>query len=224
MRRRRRSADFGKLPTVEQVSLSPNGEKLAYIANVGDARRMIVRKIGGANLFALNTGKQKARYVGWLDDGHIVVVMSQTIGQWFQRESYERGELDQSTIIDATTGKATLVFGDTKKILNATFRVLRRRHRRRARPYGMFAGQPLETGGNAALDFDTNKGYLSKNYLDLYKVNLNDGHAAMMSGGSMLHDMSWVVDTAGGIVAHAEYVEKSGDWRLYADPSGHLSF
>ena len=74
-------ADFGKLPTIDQVSLSPSGDKIAYMVAIGDVRRMVIRKVGGPDLFALNVGALKPREIEWLDNDHVLVEASKTFGQ-----------------------------------------------------------------------------------------------------------------------------------------------
>ena len=39
--------DYGKLPAIEQAQLSPSGERLAFIAVVGDSRKLFVRTVAG---------------------------------------------------------------------------------------------------------------------------------------------------------------------------------
>ncbi len=40
-------ADYGKLPAVEDMRLSPSGDTLAYVALDGEARKVVVRALTG---------------------------------------------------------------------------------------------------------------------------------------------------------------------------------
>jgi len=69
---------YGRLPGLEQVVLSPDGSKLAYIAVVGDSRRMNVITVGGQALAAAGLGDQKIRDIMWADEDHILITTSVT--------------------------------------------------------------------------------------------------------------------------------------------------
>src|SRR5947209_5172830 len=95
--------DFGQLPVVEQMRLSPSGEKIAAIVVAGDERRVVVRNPGGSDLFAVNVGKLKPRRVEWLGDGHLLIETSKTL-DIDAAATNARLETDQSSILDVATG------------------------------------------------------------------------------------------------------------------------
>jgi hypothetical protein len=39
--------DYGKLPAVEEMKVSPDGDLIAYVATVGDQRQVRIGKVGG---------------------------------------------------------------------------------------------------------------------------------------------------------------------------------
>ena len=127
-------ADYGKLPTVEQLSLSPSGDKIAFLESSGDVRRFVVKKVGGPGLFAVNVGALRPRSVGWLDDGHVLIEASTTLGQRLDRERFDYTEATQSTIVNAATGKAANVFGGIKLIDPQTYGYFGSAWSRAARP------------------------------------------------------------------------------------------
>jgi len=201
--------DYGKLPAVEQMELSPSGDKIAYVAVAGDRRAVVVTKVGGAAIVALNVGELKARGLGWMGDGHLLIETSKTLGD------VNRYEAVQSTIVDASTGKLTNVFESAGRILHATFGYYGYLIEG-AKAYGYFGGVTLTGTGNAAQDFDNHGGFLTQGHSDLYKVDLDTGIAAVAAGGLEHYDTQWVVDPAGAVAAYAQYDERKGYWRLYA--------
>lgn len=69
---------YGKLPGLEQVVISPDGEKLAYVAVAGDARRLNVVTLKGQALAAIALGDNKVRDVMWGDNDHLLITTSTT--------------------------------------------------------------------------------------------------------------------------------------------------
>ena len=105
-------ADYGKLPAVEELKLSPSGEKIAYLAVAGDDRKLMITPLGGGPQLAMKVGAIQLRGVSWLDDGHLLV---DTRGAEYQSDKSgvkTTFNATQSTIVDATSGKTTVVFAD----------------------------------------------------------------------------------------------------------------
>jgi hypothetical protein len=207
--------DYGKLPAVEHMRLSPSGDKIAYIAVDQDRRRVVIKKVGGAALVAVDVGVLKARAVTWLGDDHVLVETSQTLLGDPSTEAIARGEFFQSSIIDASTGKVFNVFQNEPKILPATYSYYGF-GTEGSKQYAFFGGVTLSDRGTGFSDFATagGKGYLSHGHPDLYKVDLDTGHSLKVAGGSELHGTSWLVDALGRVMVHEEY-NLGGAWRLY---------
>ena len=69
---------YGKLPALEDVSLSPLGDRYALIAVAGDTRKLVVATTEDAPLFAMNVGSAKVRDVTWAGNDHLLVSVSGT--------------------------------------------------------------------------------------------------------------------------------------------------
>ncbi len=104
-------ADYGKLPAVEQIRLSPSGEKLVVIAVVADHRRVIIKPISAAPLVAIDAGVLKLRSVDWLGEDHVLIEASNALDVYD-----EKFEAMQSTIVNAKTGKFFAVYPDSVTI------------------------------------------------------------------------------------------------------------
>ena len=50
---------YGKLPALDLVSLSPSGDKIAFVATDGETRKLFVRKVGGDALLVDPVGETK---------------------------------------------------------------------------------------------------------------------------------------------------------------------
>ncbi|MFI4934985.1 MAG: alpha/beta hydrolase family protein [Caulobacterales bacterium] len=209
--------DYGKLPAVEQMRLSPAGDTLAWVTANGETRQVRVQKVGGAQVLAIDAGQLKVRNLTWMGEGHLLIEASRTMDYSATFETNQRLELEQSTIINAATGEQTGVFRGKPQIYPATFGYYGYAASG-GKEYGYFAGLPLGGSGSATSEFDSRAGYLTNGHNNLYRVNLDTGEAERVAGGSDLIQTAWVVTTKGEIAAHSEYEYRTGAWRLYADP------
>ena len=90
---------YGRLPSLEEVSLSPDGSQIAFVRTTEDVRLIEVlslssRKVTGG----LRVGEQKVRSIRWADNDHLLVVTSATslpvgmIGtehEWYMLQVYD---------------------------------------------------------------------------------------------------------------------------------------
>jgi dipeptidyl aminopeptidase/acylaminoacyl peptidase len=197
---------YGRLPSIEMMSLSPSGEKLAYVATTGDSRQVVVKDLADKVLIAAPVGDNKVRQVDWAGDDHLLITAStaQALGSFSGTQ-----EFSQTLSLNLTTNAVTVVFGASPAILHATFGYLGA-VQQAGGWYGYFEGIPLtKTRG-----FDS--GSLgANNFVNLYRVDLDSGVAELAASGAQ-RPHEWALDPSGVIVAHAEYTEASGVWILQA--------
>ena len=97
-------AAFGRLPTLEDVAISPDGSKIAFVRTNGESRTLIVLPLSKREpIGAVRVGDTKLRGVGWVDDGNILATVSSTspppfgfIGatrEWFQLVNFDLTKL-----------------------------------------------------------------------------------------------------------------------------------
>ncbi len=217
--------DYGKLPAVEDMRLSPAGDTLAYVAVDGAAREVVVRAVtgglAGPVLRVIGAGTLKVRDLDWLDEDHVMVATSAAI-DIDPSAPVRKSELTQSAVMNVKTGALITVFDRQPMVLHSTFGFHGVSHAG-GRSYGYFAGVTLSGSGNGFLDFNNNAGSLTHGFLNLYKVDLDTGHPEKVAGGSQQFYSDWVVAADGEIVAHGAYDPRSGEWRLYDTASdAHL--
>src|SRR4051812_49424470 len=100
-------AAYGALPAVEFMSLSPSGDRFAFVAVDGETRRLFVRKVGGDALAVANVGAAKVREIAWGDEDHIVAMVSRTIN----KAAYNyKAEATAAVVLDVRTGKTFRAF------------------------------------------------------------------------------------------------------------------
>ena len=72
-------AAFGRLPTLEDVAISPDGTKIAFVRTSGDSRNLVVVPLSDPKILGgVRVGDAKLRNVEWIDDDNIVATVSGT--------------------------------------------------------------------------------------------------------------------------------------------------
>jgi len=204
---------YGRLPSVEHLTLSPSGERLATIVVLGERRRLIVAAIGDRLLQAVEVGDAKVRDVWWADDDHVLVITSSTYKAPLVLVSGQ-AELSNVYSLSVPKGRLVTVFKRKRQVWPAVFGVYGSAvvdgH-----SYGYFSGWSLVTTRGGQDVVETSGGYLTA---DLYQVDLDSGEVARIARGRMGQG-NWVMDASGKVLAHEEYERGAGIWRLYAGES-----
>jgi hypothetical protein len=69
---------YGRLPALEQVEISPAGERLAFITVAGEARTLFAATRDGKPLAKALVGKAKVRSLDWAGEDLLLVTYSET--------------------------------------------------------------------------------------------------------------------------------------------------
>lgn len=80
---------YGALPQISSAQISPDGSKVAAIANIGNSSRAIILEIGVGVTKQIGVEEAKARGVSFYDDEHIILRASETISTFGFRGEYE---------------------------------------------------------------------------------------------------------------------------------------
>jgi dipeptidyl aminopeptidase/acylaminoacyl peptidase len=195
--------DYGRLPAVEMVNLSPSGEKLAFIAVSGEQRRLFAGPIGGAKLSSL-IGQSKVRGIDWAGDDHVLVSASQTFDLPLTFVS-PRLELFMTIGLDLNSKKMSAIFAHKASVYPAILGDYGSAEVD-GKWYGYFAAITLEEGAD-------NRFELRHGWPDLYRVDLTSGDARIAGKGTDA-ETRWLVAPDGKVVAHSSYNQASGQWRL----------
>lgn len=104
---------YGRLPALAQVRLSPDGDKVAFIAQVGEQRRLGVQSIDGKPIALIGLGEQNVVDVRWGGPKHVLITTRQTkaipfvtddIADFFNTQSYNIETKKFVTLLDRMTG------------------------------------------------------------------------------------------------------------------------
>ncbi|MDO8380987.1 S9 family peptidase [Phenylobacterium sp.] len=195
---------FGRLPTLEQVEVSPDGTKLAYVRPEGESRKIMVQSLAdGKMLAAVGVGVEKLRDLFWVGDGRIAFSTSTTSRIRSNSSSVEftgRSEILQTRVYDLETRTFQLVLDKTPGVGNFTNGGV---HVRVAEGVPSIYAVGLRISGVDSLQ-------------SLYRVDVAGGPTRLLDSGPSIGDIStdWVLDGSGAAIAKTEYDRKDGDWRL----------
>src|SRR5579872_5777952 len=72
-------AAFGRLPTLENVVISPDGSRVAFVKTSGEARSLVIAELGKKEMLGgARIGDAKLRDVEWIDDDNVLSTVSST--------------------------------------------------------------------------------------------------------------------------------------------------
>lgn len=198
-------AAYGRLGAIESMSLSPSGERLAFVSVAGETRVLAVRDVGGKVLCVANVADSKLRDVSWAGADHVLVTMSTTFkAPLMFRHAYELSGVISIRLPDC---KVVDIFRDRRDIAHAVFGYYGT-SQRDGHSYGYFGGITYGRGADGSP-------YFEDGHPDLYRVDLDTGGADRVDTGDGA-DFTWVVAADGGVLAHSEYRDKSGTFSIFA--------
>lgn len=195
---------YGRLPTLEQVLVSPDGTKLAYVRPEGESRKIMVQNLADGKMLAgVAVGNEKLRDIFWVGNGRIAFSTSTTARIRSNSSSVEftgRNEIWQTRVYDIERRTFQLVLDKTPGVGNFTNGAVN---------VGIVDGVPsiyavaMRISGVDSLQ-------------SLYRVDVAGGPTRLLDSGPSIGDIStnWVLDGAGATIAKTEYDRKDGDWRL----------
>ncbi len=177
---------YGDLPTLSDVTLSPDGTKLAYSGENKGERFIVIQQVTGQLIAALNSNDNKVRRVAWADEQHVLITYSDTVypGHRWQREHFQ-----------------TWVFNLVDKTQTNI---------------GSFAEIPvIHVVDGRTFAFAEGYGYdnWGEPRLALFREDLNHGPGSVVRMGTQ-DTTDFVANESGQAVAQAEYKEVAGHWTL----------
>ncbi|QUD85996.1 alpha/beta hydrolase family protein [Phenylobacterium montanum] len=188
--------DYGKLPAMSTLSLSPSGQRYAFVAEVGGVRRLYVATTANQPIESDTLGSLKVDNIEWAGEDHLLIHISKTVdlGMEFL---VSKQELEEVIVVDLKQHRSFSVFGDRKEIeISRTVIGTYGTAEINGHWYGYFGG----------LEYDQ---------LNLYKVDLDTGDTRFTR--SEESDLAgWLLDAKGELAARLRLHSKTGQWRVLA--------
>ncbi len=212
---------YGKLPGFENVHISRSGGRYAFVADIGNGRRLYVMSSDGKPMEIVGVGERKVIDLAWAGEDYVLVHLSNTVNvgaDW----TVSKMELSSVVVLNLRTHKVFTVFGKHDSVNSAVFGDYGVAHVG-DRWYGFFGGQTLEyirggMGDTRYVNTTTEGNYITIN-TDLYRVDLETGSLSMVASGEA-SSAGWLVGPDGRVVARTTRNQKSGAWRVMTGASG----
>jgi len=201
---------YGKLPTMDMVSISPDGGKIAFVQVVNGKQAVVVDQLSPAAVIGeMPPTDQKVRELRWADSTHLIVTKSQSgyaqgvssnISEWWIAYNFDLGKkkvvglFDKSSDLD--NNKNSLIHG--------------------ARMLKSIYGMSLRTvGGHPTILADGIVFVDSSGASALLSSDLSTGAERVVENAlESNQDRHWYFDDKGVAVAQSTYDELTHSWVL----------
>ena len=193
---------YGRLPKIRAVSISPNGQHIAYIQRTDNLDYFVVSLSDFSKvLVKVKADKLKARSTSFATNNHVLFRASQT-----RRTTGYHGRQEQSGALVYNIKKHNV-----KLLLNRAENI-----------------HPAQTGVGHIVGLHAKKETVYMPAFDqfgshpynLYRVNLNTGSGKIYAKGTA-HTTDWFVGNNGLILAREEYDEKNKTHSIASKISGN---
>ena len=195
---------YGHLPTLEKVTLSPDGNTLAFVQALEGNRLVIVHSLKDHKAInAIKLGDAKLRDLSWADDRHLLIVTSTTatgIGLIGPRQEWSMAQVFN---LDKDHPIALMESGSSD-----------------VQAMNVIAGRPrIRTIDGRLVAFVEGFYFPSdEGERGLFEVDLDSGRTRLVRGG--LSETDWIVDGQGEIVAQSDYNERTQNWKMQVNIDG----
>jgi dipeptidyl aminopeptidase/acylaminoacyl peptidase len=195
---------FGRLPSLEDVVISPDGEKIAFVRTRSDSRSLVVAPLTKPEILGgVHVGDTKLRGVEWVDDDNLLATISSTspppigfIGpsrEWYQLVNFNIGKLKLSPLEFKISEKRTFNVVNGEVSLREV------------------AGHPMLYAPGYCIEDRTVPCLFSFSYPLLRARLINEASEP---------DTDWVLDESGQIAAEFVYHDDRKRWEIKTHREG----
>jgi dipeptidyl aminopeptidase/acylaminoacyl peptidase len=189
-------AVYGGLPSVEDVALSPDGTRIAYVRTDGDTRIIFVATVADRKVIRwVKIGEEKLRSLDWADDDNVMVTSSVTDSmqgfkdEWFMLRVYSISQ----NAVRSVPGEVLEMGMQGSHVLNTVV--------------GEVMVRRIE--GHTVLFVPGI--YLNQGFA-LYRCDLVTGRTTVFRVGDAY--TSWLVDSKGQLAAEQDYDRETQRWSI----------
>ncbi len=186
---------YGRLPTVEEVAISPDGGMVALIYTKDEDRQIVLRSQADGKLSVLGVGPAKVRDLRWADGENLLITTSTTA--LIMGLTGPKREYFQAFHYNVPTKKMKLLLRDADRALNTvqSLPVIRQ-----------VDGAPIVF--LEGVRFVDNRGRIA-----LFEVNLKTSRSKLVHEG-FENTRDWLVGADGEPLAESEYDAEKARWTL----------
>lgn len=199
---------YGALPDVEDVALSPSGNRLAVLRSVAGERMIIVMDESLKPIFTINVEDSKVRSFDLITDDVLLMQRSTTEDLGYQFRG-DKAEIFQAFAVAINQGTSELIFDDRAGLLNTVAGYYGTRMVD-GTPTAFFGAIELMRGGS------NQKAYIFKHGRpSLYAVDLETNRSRRVDGSASPGlGRSWLVGEEGEVKARLDNSTLTGNWNI----------
>ncbi len=194
-------ADYGLLPAMSDVTLSQDGQRIAFIGSAGDDHVFVVKQVGGPVLLTVAADHRKVMFISFADPDHLLLGIRGTEHFGGDVANYELGAV---LVYDLKTRRGAQIYprqgvvasGAPVAIVHSGGHV-----------FGYFYGYAGSMVGSA--DVRTS----------LYKTDL-DTLASSLEYKGEIHASDFAVGPDGKVIARIEEADHDKNWRVLDGADG----
>jgi dipeptidyl aminopeptidase/acylaminoacyl peptidase len=197
---------YGRLPRLENVALSPDGARIAFVKTEQNTRTVAVVALGKREMLGgVRVGDQKLRDIDWVDNDHLSIVTSVTtvprgfigdIDEWYQMQVYDvrSGKLFMVPPPDPSSDVEVM------NVINGHVMIRHIKGRTVLFVPGLWMMRELVPA--------------------LIRVDVELRSSQLLRPGRQ-GSLRWLVDEAGEIAAEETYDTGNGHWSVFIRQDGH---
>ncbi len=186
-------AVYGGMPAYDLVEVSPSGDRLAYIAVVGEDRNLIINDLADMSLIGgIRAGDVKVRGIDWVGEDHVVISTSAT--QSSAAMGLSRSELWEGQIYGIPDRQIAKVLARTPDV------------------FPRLAGGLMVRDGALYSPGSTQKG------IGLYRIDLATGRGQVVEDPAQAG--GYLINGDGQPIARTSWNGRTGEFELQARRGG----
>jgi dipeptidyl aminopeptidase/acylaminoacyl peptidase len=204
-------ADYGKLPAVEVVELSPDGSKLAYVGAIKGERSIVVLQVGGEVLAATPLKDQMPQSLQWAGDEILLLSTARPYKPSGEMWAFQAQPVTELTAIDLKHRTSqSLIQTKTMRFYPGAGPLTVRQVG--GRLYAFMLGSPQAPGADPIA--------VSAN---LYRVDLETAEATKVADAPARIN-SWALAPDGSVSAWGAFEPSSSMWAVRTEAGGKPLF
>lgn len=196
---------YAGAPTIDRISISPNGERIAIITQTGDHKMLMHYDIANPQPKITKLGTDKVRDLFWGDNAHVIVVDSVTAA--LSGFAGYRHEFRLAHSINVDTGQVASLFDNMGGFYNVVLGDLQRIKT----PDGYRV-----TASNYRLHTDDGQTSVYDGKLYLYSFGLDKASPRMICEASE-DSVGFVVGPDGTPIAYIDYIPLHNEWKVFVN-------
>lgn len=208
---------YGELPNVEGAAISPDGNRIATIAQIKGQRTLLFLDSELNLLRSALLGDVKSRSIQWAGNDAVLLIMTETVdlGKGFTSDRFEATRVLYIPLDPAE--QMRFVFSSARNVANAVFGRYGLRQLD-GEWYGYFGAVELERNS-----WSTQR-YVGHARPALYQVRLRDDRASRLAMSAREGFWrSWLVDGQGQVAATFDMSRETGSWSLDSSKKSRLA-